>query len=450
MAIIAPFKGIFYNPERIIDLARVVTPPYDVITPEDQERYYQAHPHNCIRIILGKDLPTDHDQENRYLRAARFFREWQENRTLVRDPRPALYLYQHTFQLPDRGSLERWGFIALLRLEPFTSGMVRPHEKTFSAHKTDRFNLITHTQANFCPIFSFYHEPRDWTLNTLRDHLPPKPQVSFTDENHYHHRIWKITEPGIIRQTAEHIAKLPVYIADGHHRYERSLRYEAYLLGQNPELGPHSTGHYALMYFCNMTAPGLVILPTHRVVTDLPRFLLPEFLARVEEDFRVERIPFPASDPAGKEAAFLNLLGERGMAGHTFGVYARGDDHLTLLSLKEESQSGTWGQDLDPQLRDLDTMILSRLIIQKVLGISKEALDNEKIIEYVNDAGKALALVREGRGTIALLLNPTRAEQVKAVADASLMMPRKSTFFYPKMLSGLVMNKIIPEERIGL
>ncbi len=448
MARIAPFRGFVYNSQIIKNYAQVVTPPYDVINAQAQERFYQQHPYNVIRLDFGKNFPSDTPEDNRYTRAARILQIWEKEQILVQDPEPAVYLYKIHYRLPGQEGRTRSGFISLLGLEPFETGKVRPHEKTFSAFKQDRYQLFKHCQMQFCPIFSFYLDPENRILSLLSDQAPAEPFIDFVDQDAVRHQVWRITDRPALAQMQKTFDDKTVYIADGHHRYETSLAYQAEMAKRFPDPGKVAAFNYTLMFLCPMEDPGLTIFPVHRALNrffDLPPASLEK---KLSEDFIVERIPFDSVNKNKVTRDFFLKLEEKGQANHGFGLYMSRTSWFYLLTLRPESLEKPWGEDLPPLLRKLDVIILSRLIFQKVLGVRREELDQENIIEYRHDRLDVLKLVEKGQSQMGFILNPTPIDQVRQIAEASLVMPRKSTYFYPKTLTGLVMNSLSVNESI--
>ena len=442
MATIAPFRGILYNSQMINDLSQVVTPPYDVISPQEQEGYYALHPYNIIRLDFGKNFPSDTVEDNRYTRAAHILKIWEKEQILIQDPAPALYLYKIRYRMFGEEWRTRSGFIARLGLEPLNAGSVRPHEMTFSAFKQDRFQLLQHCRMQFCPIFSFYLDQDNRVISHLSQQAPAAPFINFIDQASIHHQLWRINDPEAIKQVQALFSEKTVYIADGHHRYETSLAFQAEAAKKYSSLPPESPFNYTLMFLCPMEDPGLTIFPVHRAMNRV-RELEPEDLEnKLTPYFKVEKLPFNVQNKKQVIRDLLSRLETREKDGHLFGLYLAQTSWFYLLSLKKEALAGDWADDLHPLLRDLDVMILSRLLFQKILGVRREDLDQENMIEYRHDPLQTLKLVESGQSRIGFFLSSTPVEQVRRVAEASLVMPRKSTYFYPKTLTGLVMNPV--------
>jgi uncharacterized protein (DUF1015 family) len=442
MAQIAPFQGVLFNSQIIKDLSQVVTPPYDVISPQEQEGYYSLHPYNIIRLDFGRNFPSDTPEDNRFTRATRIKTIWEKEQILIQDPEPAIYLYKIQYQMPGKAVRVRTGFISLLGLEPFNSGKVRPHEKTFSAFKHDRYQLFQHCEMQFCPIFSFYLDSENQVLSFLSNQAPKEPFIDFQDQQSIRHQLWRITDPSALKKVRDMFLEKTVYIADGHHRYETSLAYQADMFRKHPDLGKNAAFNYTLMFLCPMEDQGLTIFPVHRALnrdSELDPTLLEKILG---EDFFIEKFLYNSANKKQVRQDFLSQLETKGKEAHVFGLFIARTSWFYLLTLKEECLDGPWGEDLHPLLRRLDVMILSRLIIQKGCGVQRGELDQENIIEYRHDSLEALNLVEKGKSQMCFILNPTPIEQVRQIAEASLVMPRKSTYFYPKTLTGLVMNPL--------
>jgi uncharacterized protein (DUF1015 family) len=449
VAHIAPFRGIIYNSRIIKNLSQVVTPPYDIINPEDQERFYQAHPHNIIRLDFGKDFPGDTHEDNRYTRAARTLKIWQKDQLLIQDQVPAIYLYKINFPVPGQGIRIRTGFISLLGLEPFDSGKVRPHEMTFSSFKRDRYQLFRNCQMQFCPIFSFYIDPEGRILSLLGDQALQEPFIDFVDQESIRHQLWRVSDPSTLRNIRDTFADKTVYIADGHHRYETSLAFQSDMQKEHPELDETAAFNYTLMFLCPMEDPGLTIFPVHRALNRVSEINIQGLEQKLARYFTVEKIPFAPENKKQITREFLSRLENQGLKFHAFGLCIFQSSCFYILTLKKECLEGDWGQDLNPLLRRLDVVILSRLVFQNILGMQREELDQEKIIEYRHDSLEILQRVEKGQSKMGFILNPTPIEQVRRIAEASLVMPRKSTYFYPKTLTGLVMNPLNGNESIS-
>lgn len=467
MAVVIPFRGLRYNPEKVKDLADVVTPPYDVIDAAAQESYYGRHPYNIIRLEYGKTGPEDDETNNRYTRAAAHFNTWLEEKVLVPEARPALYLYEQEFTAGGERKI-RSGFICGVGLEPYEKGVVLPHEETIPKHKADRLELMRACRANFSPIFSLYADPEKEVDRALREAVKgAPPDVSFTDEKGEAHRMWVITDPEAIGKVQQAMADKRIFIADGHHRYETALNYKKEQEAQSDSgngavavtssccTGPEPAYNYVMMTLVNLYDPGLVVLPTHRLVRNVAGLDKERLIEQLKENFTVEDYPLEPDRSNFQE--FLKLLAGRGQARrgdapaaangaavhrHVFGLYT-GEGRLYLLSLIDEnSLARLMPADKSPAWQGLDVSVLHTLIIEKYLGIGGELRAKADHITYTREEEGALAAVDSGEYQLAFFLNPTLVEEVTAVAASGEKMPQKSTFFYPKLITGLVVNRL--------
>jgi uncharacterized protein (DUF1015 family) len=442
MATIAPFRALRYDPQRV-NLAQVVTQPYDKISREMQDRYYTASPYNLVRIILGKSESTDGPAENVYTRAARYFHEWRKQGIFLQDSEPSVYGYVQDFKGPDQQALERRGFIALGRIEDYADKVVFRHEQTLAKPKADRLELLRSTRVHWEQLFMLYRDPG----GEIDRRLAPggEPDISLCDEYGVQHRVWKISDAQAISAIQAAMSTKKLIIADGHHRYETALNYrnERRASGASAPVGgarrdgsvaeqPGAAAYESVMMtFINMESPGLVILPTHRVVTQLPSFSSEAFAQRLQQYFKVEELD--ASLDPHRAAAILHEAGRAG-----FALVAVTTDRAMLLHHPRALGSSLFGG-LSFRLQLLDVVQLHQLVLEDVLGISKEAVREQQNISYVRGIGEALDRVRAGGANVAFLMNPVGIRQVEDIAFAGEVLPQKSTDFYPKLLSGLTM-----------
>jgi uncharacterized protein (DUF1015 family) len=448
MADIAPLRGYRYNHKVVPDLAAVVTPPYDIISPAEQDGYYRRHPYNMIRLILGKKKPGDTEQDNWFTRAAEALTAWREQRVLLRDPQPAFYDYEVDYH--DRSNLfqTRHGFIGLVRLEDFSEGSIRPHERTFAATKSERLKLMRACNANLSQIFVLYSDPAELVRGQLRKGREGTPVMVCTDETGITHRMWRVTDSEVIQTVRALMKEKSLFLADGHHRYETALAYRDLSRGKYPDRGGRAPFNYVLMYLSSMNQRGLTILPTHRLVGRLPQFTLESFLDAAGRHFEVERFPFART---GRDQALETLLAALHSAGqrHLIGFYAAGADALVLLKLRAEAAAHAWPDHLPRPLRHLDVVVLTELVLKGLLAVDEKTLSDERQIHYCHDGREAVRLVDSGAYEAAFLVNPTRVEQVREVASAGLIMPHKSTYFYPKVINGSVLHILEPHEDVS-
>jgi len=448
MAIIAPFKGLTYNVERLGDLSRLIAPPYDVISGEEQEGYYQADPYNVIRLILGKRKTGDTDWDNRYTRSADVYKRWESDEILIRTDTPSMYLTSITYDPGDgHGPRVRWGLIVLVRIEDADSGIILPHERTFSAHRDDRLKLMRACSAQLSQVFGLYEDPENSVFGALKKAIQAPPQISFQFNDGTSHQFWVIQDRSIPKKVADAMYNKSIIIADGHHRYETSRNFRNMMRARYGWRPANRAYEYVMMYLTNMNDVGLTILPSHRLIKRCEPFQLESFLERLNQWFEITPLPFSNSGQSLQCLKLRNMLEEKGHTTSAIGFHHHGDNKCYLFSLKPGVRD-EMGEDLRPSLKKLDVLVLSRFILQKTLGFSKGDLDNEEIFHYHSDITKALSLVDSGNYQMAFLLNSTKIEHVKEVTGNALIMPRKSTYFYPKVLTGLVFNKIDPYETI--
>ena len=441
MAKVLPFRGVVYNPEEVGDLGDVVAPPYDVISDRQRRAFEQQHPHNIVRLILSQPRPGDSESDNKYRRAAARFRRWQEEGALVRDEACCLYLTLMDYE--DAGvQRRRFGLIALVELEEFGSGTIIPHEKTFSATKVDRFKLMEACRTNFSPIFSVFSDPREAVFGPL---LPwaatVRPDFDFTDKGACRHRLWRITDEKTHAEIGRKLLDTPLYIADGHHRYETALNYRNAMTSRDEGSDKPSGSDYVMMYLSSMQDPGLIIRPVHRMLSSVPSGVLDGFVKRAEAYFHVEAIEVSGRDYSAVGKTLWAKV-RSGADQRAIGVVIKGHPYVYVITVREGLMQQLFSDEIPAPLRRLDVTIVTKLVFQKILGLSDDELDDEKRILYTSRTEKALEAVSSGRCPVVLLVNPTRLSDVEAVSNAGLIMPRKSTYFFPKVLSGLVINKL--------
>jgi uncharacterized protein (DUF1015 family) len=426
MADILPFRALHYDLGKV-SAHQVVTQPYDKITPAMQDKYYAASPYNLVRIILGHRDP-DNTADNVYSRAAAYGREWRAQGILRRDSEPSVYGYSQTFTAPSGSRFERRGFIALGRVEDYAAQVVFRHEQTLAKPKADRLDLLRATRVHYEQLFLLYEDSGE--IDSL---LAPGSHgtatIDVTDEYGVIHRVWQISDPGVIASVQEKMRDKKLVIADGHHRYETALNFrDESRAAAGAGSSPDAPYEFVMMTFVNLNDPGLLVLPTHRVVHSLSGFSVDDFLNSSRAFFAVEEI-----DPELDAARATTLLRERGRAGtallaitanRAFVLHSpkTGSPQLAALSARQQS---------------LDVVQLHKCLLEGVLKLSEESIRNQQNLSYLREAPEALTLVRKGSANIAFLMNPCPVRQVHDIAFAGEVMPQKSTDFYPKLLSGL-------------
>lgn len=440
MARIFPFAAYRYDSRRVA-LEKVLTQPYDKISPEMQRRYYTSDPHNLIAVEKGLSEPDDTPENNVYTRAAAKLDEWIAAGILVREARPAVYAYFQDYVVPGSDERrERRGFIALGQLEDYAAGVIHRHERTLHGPKADRLELLRRTRAQTGQLFMLYDDPAGRIDALLERATAAQSPDEVRDEFGVRHRLWPITDEDTLAEIVARMAPQKLVIADGHHRYETALAYrdERRAAGCTAPDAPHER---AMMTFVNVRAPGLTILPTHRVVSRLVRFRFEEFRARLEPHFACESFAF-----AGREkrqatlARFRRALSERGQDRPAIGVYAGGAFHLFVL--RQDADLAALLPEATGEERQLDVVVLHQLLLERGLGISAEAVSREQHLSYERELEAALAAVDEGRAQLACLMNPVRIEQVMRIALGGGVLPQKSTDFYPKLLSGMTIYRL--------
>ena len=427
MANIAPFRALRYDQSKVA-LNDTITQPYDKITPAMQEKYYAASPYNLVRIILGKPQSADKPGDDRYTRAAAWFSEWRGQGIFAQDSEPSLYAYVQKFRVPgSKTELERRGFIALGRVEDYSAEVVYRHEQTLSKPKADRLDLLRATKAHFGQIFMLYSDPAG-AIDALL-HPSGKPDMETIDEYDVSHKVWKISDPTVIEAVRVKMADKKLIIADGHHRYETAINYrnERRAAAGNPPAGD-APYEMMMMTLVNMDSPGLVILPTHRVVHGLPSFDSTSFRDKARVHFHVAEID-PEFD-GSKAAAILAEAGKKGTA-----LLAVTPNRAFLLT-EPKNPAPEMFEGLTAKQQALDVVQLHKALLEGVLGLSEESIREQQNLSYIRDAGEALARVRRGAANVAFLMNPAKMEQTRDIAFAGGVMPQKSTDFFPKLLTG--------------
>jgi uncharacterized protein (DUF1015 family) len=433
MAEILPFRALHYNPAVVPELETVVTQPYDKITSEMQARYYAASPFNIVRVIRGREEPADSKKNNVYTRAAKALKEWIRGQILVSENAPALYRYDQEYRIPgsDGPWKRRRGFIALGRLEEYSAGVVHPHEETLSRPKADRLELLKATHAHFGQIFVLYSDRAGAIEQALESaaEASGRPWRKATDEDGTVHSVWRVAEERVIESVLEKMRAKPLVIADGHHRYETALAYRKIWRSEHAD---DPRANYAMMTFVPMESDGLTILPTHRVLGSLPEFNGENMLAVARQFFDW----IPAQGDASAPRQFLTRLAELARSRTAFGVYA-GKGQAGWLTLRADQNLERLIPGTPPTLARLDTVLLHRLLIERVLGVTPEAVREERNLRYLREPQLAIEQVDRSRANVAFLLNATPIRDVWENALDGHVLPQKSTDFYPKMLTGL-------------
>ena len=435
MADIQPLRGLRFNSEVQANFAQVITPPYDVISEEAQAKYYARNPYNIIRLELGMHEPGDTSLNNRYTRAAATFAEWRANSILQQETTPCYYLYQQIFTY-NAQTYTRTSLLARVRLEPWSARIVLPHEHTMAKPKDDRLKLLRACATNLSPIMSLYNDPQG-RIRRLLSSYAEKAEVQITDEVNEVHRLHPITDENQIALIQNFFAERQLYIADGHHRYETALNYREEVRAMHRKLDPKDAANFVLMALTDVDDPGLLVLPTHRLLfglnQDALKRLTSQHLARY----------FTVYDPEEVEASHDVLLEQLAKMGASQSSFVLSTAQKTwLLSLNEAGKARMGESSHSSAWNKLDVAIAHTLILEDLLGLKAEDITAGTHIRYTRDAHQALGAVQMGEAQASLILNATRVRQICDVAIADDRMPQKSTYFYPKLVTGLVINPL--------
>lgn len=426
------FRGVRYDVAQVGALSDVVAPPYDVIDSALQEKLYQASPYNSIRMELNKPEAGDSDSENRYSRAAKFLREWLREGVLRADEQTALYIYEQTFEVEGQ-THSRKGFFARVRLEPFGQGKIFPHEQTLAGPKADRLALYQATGFNLSPIFGLYPDSANEVLRQVERGVRDRTPLTAIDHLGVTNKLWLATEPEILTIVGGLMAERPIFIADGHHRYETGLRYRDHLASIGELSGPDDPANFCMMMLVGMSDPGLLILPTHRLVSGFPGLTADELARRLAPEFETWTV---GEGDEGCQAASDEVVegGVQDVLG--FGTVA--DGVWTLARLRSDEAMDRLAADHGPEWRALGVSILQVLALDHLLG----PLAKDRSVRYVHLTSEVQADVAARGCDLACLVAPATMEHVESIASSLETMPPKSTYFYPKLLTGLVFNPL--------
>ena len=440
MAEIFPFRAYRYNSARV-EPANVLTQPYDKITPAMAEKYAAASPYNLIPVEKGKSLPGDSPGNNVYTRAAHALEEWIRAGVIVQDETPSIYAYFQEYTVPrTKDRRTRKGFIAVGRIEDYSAGVIFRHEQTLSGPKADRLELLRNTQTHTGQLFMLYNDPAKHVDVLLDTAAQAKPAVEIRDEYDVVHRMWPITDAKVIETIQRELAGKKLAIADGHHRYETALAYRNECRAHAGKTDFDAPYEKVMMSVFNTAGEGWTILPTHRVVTNVPGFSLESFRAALAGIFDSKSYPFTAANRAEVYETFRRDL-VAGQEKRAIGVYAGGGT-FTILVLKTDANLQTLLPGVSPAQRQLDVVLLHSLILERGLGITPDAVKTEKNITYEREMDTAIKEVDEGRAQICFLLNSVSVETVANMAIAGEVLPQKSTDFFPKLMSGITMYRL--------
>ncbi|MDD3468475.1 MAG: DUF1015 domain-containing protein [Thermoguttaceae bacterium] len=432
MAEVHPFRGLRYNTAKVGELSNVIAPPYDVISPEFQDALYAKHPNNIIRLILNKILPDDSEANNRYIRAAEFFRKWKQDGVLVPEATPAIYVYHQEFEVNGKKYVRK-GFMARLRVSPFGEGVVFPHEQTIAGPKADRLMLFSVTKANLSQVFGLFPDAQNEVNQLLDAAIAGAPSVEATDHLDVVHRMWPVTDEKTCTQLAGLMGPKPIFIADGHHRYETACNYAA----QQRDAGRDANhpSQFVMMMFIAMDDDGLIVLPTHRLFRQVPDLTAEELTEKLGNYFEC-RDGGTGAEMAREVWEEIEVTEDQGL----IGLYTRKDRHWTLAQLTDAGRAkfAEVAPEHGEEWRELGVAILHRFICGEIFGRepSKEST------KYVHLVDEVVAEIPSDEFPMAALVMPATVHDIHDISLAGERMPAKSTYFYPKLLTGLVINPL--------
>ena len=420
---IRPFKGLRYNPETAGDMGGIICPPYDIIPPSMQQELYDSSGYNAVRLELPKE-------DDPYGTAAERLVQWMQEGALMQDDEPALYPYFQTYTDPEGNTYTRKGFFCALRLHEFSEKKVLPHERTLSGPKKDRLNLFKRTRANISSIFGLYADEElqaDRVIEEFADNHEPVVDAAFQGVRN---RLWKMTDPDIVATVQQVLLDRQVYIADGHHRYETGVNYRNLRAEENPSHTGDEPYNFILIYLANIFDEGLIIFPLHRMVHSLEQFSPEGLIETLSTNFEVKPL-------GGREDLKLYLEGES--SSHVYGVVTSGG----VWGMRLKNPPATLlGDSVPGPLLQLSVVVLHELILQRMLGITPEAMRSQANLVYEEDDRKVFDAVENGDIQVGFIVKPTTVQQVRDISQAGEVMPQKSTYFYPKIMTGLVMHRL--------
>ena len=430
MAEVSAFRGLRYDEEKAGKLADLVTPPYDIISAQEQQAFYQRNPANVIRLEYAMEQEGDHPGENKYTRAKKSLEEFLEKGWLKEEEQPSIYVYEQVFSVPNGETKSFKGIIARVRLEEFEKQVVIPHEETLSKAKTDRLNLMDQTNCNFSQVYCLYQDEKREIYPAIEAQSQGEPSFSFTTEDGILQRVWILQDPQVLAQITASFQEEQLYIADGHHRYETALNFRNKLRDENPNHTGEEGYNHMMMFLVNMDNPGLLVFPTHRLIRDLPEFQEEKLLEKLSLDFSIEKMKgIDAIEPS------LDLAGKK-----VFGLYTGGDFFYRLV-LKNQQLMDQLIPEKSAAYKNLDVSILHSGILERFLGIDKENMANQKNLIYTRSLQEAIEGVQSGGFQCAFILNATQIREIKEVTLGKEKMPQKSTYFWPKLVTGIVINQ---------
>lgn len=437
MAKVIPFRGLRYNADKFKDLDAVTAPPYDIISPAQQQELYNKDEYNVIRLDYGMDFVSDDKENNRYTRSAAYLDKWIADQNLIFEDKPAFYIYEQIFSLGSEDpSHSLKGIIGLVQLEEFSKKVVLPHEETITSAKEDRLRLMQATAANLSQVYSLYMDEDKEISDLIEAWSDGAPDISFVSHENITQNLWVITDETVNARLSQLFEDKQIFIADGHHRYETALNYRRARHEEDGTPEGSMSYDYVMMMLVSMSNGGLFVFPTHRMVRGLESFDEVLFVGFLTEEFTVSKIYFTEGDYASIIMDRLaNTVDET-----LFGLYT-GKNYYYLLKLKSTQPVDAAIQGKSDAYKHLDVTVLHTLILEKYLGIDQENMRSQKNLVYTRDAHEAVEAVKSGEFDCAFLINPPKVSEIKEIAQVNEKMPQKSTYFWPKLVTGIVMNK---------
>lgn len=434
MAKVIPFCGLRYNTDVVSDLREVTAPPYDIISKEQQDSFYEKSEFNIVRVDFAKDFPDDNDENNKYKRAGEEFDNWIKRGVLKKEEKPAFYIYEQRFKYSD-SEVSLKGIISAVKIEEFEKKIILPHEETLSKAKTDRFNLMKTTGANMSQIYSLFLDEDLEVEFLIKSYSQGSPDVSFVTDDGIKQNIWIITDEEKTKKISDAFESKKLFIADGHHRYETALRYRDTMHRENNSFGEEPYD-YVMMMLTSMSDSGLLVFPTHRMIKNLPDFDETILVSSLTEDFSVSKVHLTDGDYSEIIMDGISAVKDE----KCFALYT-GKDFYYRFELKNIDVIDNYITDKSKAYKHLDVTLLHTLVLDRFLGIDRKNMENQKNLSYTRDASMAVEKVQSGEYQCSFLINATNVSDIKEVSLANEKMPQKSTYFWPKLVTGIVINK---------
>ncbi len=439
MVKVAPMEGIIYNIDKV-NISKVIAPPYDVISANEQDKLYNDSLYNIVRLILGKKYESDSDNENRYTRAAKDYQDWKKEGILKSTENPVLFYYIQEYTSPKGEFVSRKGFIGKNQLEAFESGKILPHEYTMGGPKADRFQLMKSCKTNFSQIFMVYSDPEQAVDKAFT--LPETPFIDVKDDQGVRNIVYIIDDEQSIKKVQNLMQDKTLLIADGHHRYETALAYRDYMREQKPNFKEEDAFNWVMCYYTNLDDENLKVYPTHRIITrEIDKQNL---IAKIQEYFDIKKIRYDQNTKNKEKENFISELEEAAKDNIAFGACFKGENNYCLFTLKDKEKADKFleSKDVPPVLRKLDLSLLHKIVISDILAFSDEDQMKQNGIKYIKKEEEAFDALENNSAEVVFILATPKIKDIKDVSQEGYRMPQKSTYFYPKLLSGLAINPL--------